>query len=95
RTRKTGLEDRTPAPLSSRIAVFTVCGALAQQRTVTIRADTIANGTSIMIIQGAGQWYRGEEQERHEYPEHHCHNGYSKDATIIVTRTKTAINIPR
>jgi hypothetical protein len=66
--------------LTSLLAVFTVSGALAQQLTVTIPGGHDREWYEHHgYFWHDGQWYRGEDRERHEYREHHHHNGYWKD----------------
>jgi hypothetical protein len=66
--------------LTSLLAVLTVSGALAQQFTVTIPDGHDREWYEQHGYRWHdGQWYRGEERERHEYREHHRHNGFWKD----------------
>jgi hypothetical protein len=66
--------------LTSLLAAFTVSGALAQQLTVTIPGGHDREWYEHHgYFWHDGQWYRGEDRERHEYREHHQHNGYWKD----------------
>ena len=66
--------------LISLLAVFTVSGALAQQFTVTIPGGHDREWYEHHGYQWHdGQWYRGEDRERHEYRGHHSHHGYWKD----------------
>ena len=80
--------------LTSLLAVFTVSGALAQQLTVTIPGGHDREWYEHHgYFWHDGQWYRGEDRERHEYREHHQHNGYWKDGHYYRTRMKTTVRI--